>query len=64
MKRVGLVLLIGAAAAALAGMGPDRASAQAGGADNAAIGALTRAHNSSGQALFRQFAGKPGNIVL
>ena len=64
MKRVGLVLLIGAAAAALAGMGPDRASAQAGGADNAAIGALTRAYNSSGQALFRQFAGKPGNIVF
>jgi serpin B len=63
MKRIGLVLLIGAAVGWV-GMALDRASAQAPARDNAAIAALTGAYNSSGQQLFRQFAGKPGNIVF
>jgi serpin B len=48
----------------LAAMIPAVAMAQGGGGDRAEVRALTRAYNTSGQALFQEFSAKPGNIVF
>ena len=54
--------IVTTAAALLAATAAQTAAAQPAG--RADVQALTRAYNASGQALFREFAARPGNIVF